>query len=111
MENPFKNSFEKGPEQILTKEKVLDAISRFAEHPTFVRELSDNQGIYLLEVKVENKETNESVQYLYMRKGAHTNKNEASETAIHAVYYDGDVPVGGDKIAVYNYETEDWETV
>ncbi len=107
MENPI----EKGPERILTKEDVMEVIARHAENAILVRELSDEQGLYLLEVKVEGKESDEIIQYQYMRKGRFPNHNEASETAIHAVYYQGETPVGGDKIAVYKSEMGGWEEV
>jgi len=65
----------------------------------------------LLEVKVEGKEKGEVTEYMYMRKGIYPNKNETLETAIHAVYYQDDMPVGGDKITVYNSETGEWQEV
>lgn len=107
MENPI----EKGPERILTKEEVMEVIARYAENTTFVRELSDEQGLYLLEVKIEGKKSGEIIQYEYMRKGRFPNHNEASETAVCVVYYKDEVPMGGDKIAVYNPETGEWEEV
>lgn len=52
----MENSIEKGPEMIPTKEEVMEIISRFEKNTAFVRELSDEQGLYLLEVQVEGKE-------------------------------------------------------
>lgn len=104
MENPI----EKGPERILSKEEVMEVISRYAENAEMVRELSDEQGLYLLEVKVPGEKEGETTQYEYMRKGRFPNHNEASETALHKVYYDGEMPVGGDKVAIYNPETGEW---
>jgi hypothetical protein len=107
----MENQIERGPERILNKEEVLEAISRFVENATLVRELSDEHGLYLLEVKIPGENPGETTQYEYMRKGRFPNHNEASETAIHVVYYDGDMPVGGDKVAVYKPETNKWEDV
>jgi hypothetical protein len=107
----MENYIEKGPERILGKEEVLEVISKYAEGAQLVRELSDDQGLYLLEAKVEGKEPGEVVQYEYMRKGRFPNHNEASETALHVVYYQDDMPVGGDKVAVYNPDTNAWEEV
>jgi len=102
---------EKNKEKIPSKDEVLEIISRYAENATFVRKLSDERGLYLLEVKVEGKEKGEVTEYMYMRKGIYPNKNETLETAIHAVYYQDDMPVGGDKITVYNSETGEWQEV
>jgi hypothetical protein len=104
----MENLIEKGPERILSKEEVLEVIARYGENAEFVRELSDEQGLYLLEAKIEGKEPGEVIQYEYMRKGRFPNHNEASETALHVVYYQDEIPVGGDKIAVYNSETGEW---
>ena len=105
------NQFETAPEKIPTKDEVLEVIARFAENSTFVRELSDARGIYLLETKIEGKEPGEIIQYEYMRKGRHGNNNESSETAIHRMYYQDEMPVGGDKIAVYRPDTSSWEEI
>ena len=107
----MENFIEKGHERILTKEEVMEVIVRYAENTTFVRELSDEQGLYLLEVKIEGKKQGDSIQYQYMRKGIFPNHNEALETALHVVYYQDEMPVGGDKIAVYKTETGEWEEV
>ncbi|MDP3986575.1 MAG: hypothetical protein Q8P77_04080 [Candidatus Veblenbacteria bacterium] len=107
----MENGIEKGPERILTKEEVLEVISRFVENPVLVRELFDEQGLYLLEVKGASEEQGEIIQYEYMRKGRFPNHNEASESAIYRVYYQGEMAVGGDKIVVYKSETGEWEEV
>jgi hypothetical protein len=103
--------FEKSTEQILRKDEVMNVIRRYAENPKQVRELADDQGLYLLEVSVSGEKEGETIHYEYMRKGRFPNNNEASETAIHKVYYDGDMPVGGDKVAVYKPETDEWEDI
>ena len=112
----MQNPFEKGPERILTKEEIMSTISYIAsrrspENPKLIRELSDEQGLYLLEAAIEGDEPGETIQYEYMRKGRYPNKNEASETAIHEVYYENDIPVGGEKIGVYDYETGEWKRI
>ena len=96
-------------ERILSKEDVMEAISRYAENATLVRELSDEQGLYLLDVKIEGEKPGETTQYEYMRKGRFLNQNQASETAIHKVYYEDEMPVGGEKVAVYKSESGEWE--
>ena len=104
----MENFIEKGPERILTKEEVMEVISRYAENATLIRELSDEQGLYLLEVKIDSEKPGEMTLYRYSRKGIFQNHNEASETALHIVWYQDEIPIGGDKIAVYNPETGEW---
>jgi len=107
----MENSIEKGPERIPIKEEVMEVISRFEKATTFVRELSDEQGLYLLEVQAEGKEPGEVTQYRYQRKGTFPNHNESLETVIQVVYYQDEIPVGGTNIAEYKSETGQWEEV
>ena len=64
MEN--NNYIERGNERIPKREEILDIIGRHAEKISVGRELFDEKGLYLLEIKVEGEETAE---YQYMRKG------------------------------------------
>ena len=41
----MKNSFERGPERIPTREEVMEIINRFSSNTTVVREKSDSSGI------------------------------------------------------------------
>ena len=107
----MENSNEKGHERILSKEEVIEVIRGFAENAELVRELSDEQGLYLLEAKVEGEGQGEVIQYEYMRAGRFPNHNEASETAIHIMYYENGVAQIGNKLAVYNSETQQWDEV
>jgi adenylylsulfate kinase-like enzyme len=106
LEDPF--SAEKEP-RVHTREEVLNFISNYVENPVVVRELSDEKGLYLLEVKIEGKEPGEIIEYEYMRKGRVLNKSVALETAMHINYYQGDMPISGEKIAVYNEDSGEWE--
>jgi len=107
MENPF----EKAPEMIPTKEQVLEVISHFAENFTFVRELSDELGPYLIEVKVEDKESGDFIEYLYVRKGKFPNKVGGEKTVIHITMYEGEMPVSGSTAANYDESTGQWTEV
>jgi hypothetical protein len=107
MESPI----EKGPERILSKAEVFEAISRFAENAKLVRELYDEQGLYLLEVKIEGGAPGETAQYEYIRKGAYPDGNQSSGTVIHVVYYENEVPVGGYNVADFNYDTGSWDMI
>lgn len=103
------NHIEKSPEKIPTKNEVLEVISRFAENITFVRELSDSQGLYLLEEKVEGEKLGESIEYMYIRKGKFPNRNESLETTIFVTYYEDDIPITGYNVANYNSVTGEWK--
>ena len=107
----MKNNFEAGPEQIPTREEVVGVIERFAENSIFVRELSDEQGLYLLEVEVGGDKPGETIGYEYIRQGQFSNNVGSTETVIHIVYYEDGVPVGGHNIANYNSGTRMWEDV
>lgn len=104
----MKSHFESGPEHIPTSEEVMGIIARFAEKATLVRELSDEQGLYLLEAKIEDDTPGEVTQYEYMRKGQFPNNNSSAETVIHIVYYQDGVPCGGHDVASFNSETGMW---
>ena len=106
MEN--NNYIEHGNERIPAREEILDIIGRHEEKYTVGRELFDEKGLYLLEIKVEGKETTETTEYQYMRKGIFSNHNESLETTIHVVYFENGIPVGGHDIANYNSETGEW---
>ncbi len=99
--------FENTPERILTKDEVMKIISRFVENPTIVSELSNEQGLYSLEVKNQSDEKGEKI-YQYMRKGQFGNQNRSTATVIHVVLYkDGEACTCYDTVN-YNPETGEW---
>ena len=106
----MQNASEKGPERILTKDEVMAGISCFEKDAIFVRELSDEQGIYLLEAKAKDRQ-GDKVEYIYQRKGTFPNQNISPLTEIHVVYYEGETAMGGHNVAVYNSETGEWEDI
>lgn len=67
MTSPEESAFsrgEGGPERILSRDEIIAEISKHCESFEPERELSDEQGIYLLEVKA----TDGSRRYTYQRK-------------------------------------------
>lgn len=100
---------EKGPERILTSSEVMEGIGIFIEETDIARELSDEHGLYLLEVITEGVEPGETIEYGYLRKGESPGHKDALETAIHRTYYSGGVPVSGEKVAVF--EDGKWKEV
>lgn len=104
----MENQIEQGQERIPTKEEILEIIKRFKENTELVRELSDEKGLFLLETKIEGNKPAEVTQYEYMRQGRFPGYGQSSETAIHVVYYEGEIPTNGHKVAVYNPESGEW---
>jgi hypothetical protein len=104
------NPLEKSPERIPTKVEVMEIISRFVENPTISRELSDAQGLYLLEAEIKGQEQGEIIEYQYMRKGMH-GKNQARETGICVTSYKDGVPEHSEMVLVYNPESNQWKDV
>ena len=105
------NSFEKGPESIPTKDEVMGIILRRAEGATLVRELYDEQGLYLLEAVIAGERPGETVMYEYMRKGRYPNHNQISQTGIHVTFYRGKDPISGKEITSINPQTGEWVDV
>ncbi|OGY99143.1 MAG: hypothetical protein A2945_04255 [Candidatus Liptonbacteria bacterium RIFCSPLOWO2_01_FULL_52_25] len=60
-----------------------------------VRKAEDENGLYLWDVRAGDTE------YSYMRKGRHPIGGEASHTAIHATFFDGGMPTGGEGVAEF----------
>jgi hypothetical protein len=89
----------------------MEVIARYAENATVVRELSNAQGLYLLEARINGEEPDEIIEYQYMRKGDHGNHNEARETGICVTYYKDEMPIHADMVAVYKSEIDQWEDV
>jgi len=104
----MKNTFESGPEQIPTKESILEIIKSFTENAVVIREESDEQGLYLLEANQREEKPGEYTQYQYMRKGEFK-EGQSLETVIHVVYYENDIPCGGHDVATFNPQTGTWE--
>lgn len=105
------NTFERGPERIPTKEEVMGIILRCVEFPeklTFLRELNDTEGLRLLDIRTEGKKPGETIEYLYTRKGLLPNGVPTAETSIEVSYYqDGDI-FFGERVAIYNAQTNEW---
>lgn len=110
----MENNIEKGKEQIPTKEEVLEIIIKRAESPekvTTLREISDDQGLKLLDLRIEEKEPGATAEYLYCRKGVMPNGIETKYTSIVVSYFQDGQEIGGSEIAFYNSENGSWEEV
>jgi hypothetical protein len=85
-------------ENILTREDILREMSRFIEGVDVSRELSDNQGIYLLEIVTPGERPGETTEYQYFRKGKFPNHIQSSETCIYKVYFEDGIPVSSETL-------------
>ena len=101
-------NIEKAPEPALSKEEVMEFLGQFAERGTVVRELSDERGLYLLEVHVAGEKEGEITEYEYTRQGRVQNGSIAPMTSISVAYYEDGIPVGGSGFADYNPEIKEW---
>jgi len=84
--------------------QVILFFEKLAGEAGFVetRKLKDEQGLYLWEIKIAQ-EDGGTTEYSYIRKGDYKKRgldgDSASETAIHAVYFDnGGVPISGQSV-------------
>jgi len=94
-------------EQIPTKEEVLSLIE--TENYSITRELTDEKGLYLLEVETE--EQGERKEFSYTRKGRFA-ECQSTETRIDIVYLDENgIPTGGEPYMILQQETGDWRRV
>jgi len=99
---------ERGPERIPTKEEVMEIIGRFAEGAPVTREISDEQGLVLLEVDVKGEGPGEVTQYAYLRVGEYPS-HKIKDTTIYVLHYQDGIPVGGHNIFVL--KSGEWEDV
>jgi len=96
-------------EYIPSKEEVLSEIAAHCEKYEIKRELSDDTGVYLLEVVKEGGTEKQSTVYTYQRKGSFPNGSESIATVIHVAHYRDGTPVGGDIVSEYNPQAKKWE--
>ena len=96
--------------RVLTKEQVLEAIGQHVEGYVIERELSDAEGVHLLEARVAGEKPGEVTEYRYQRKGEF-GRNQSAQTTIQVAYYENDIPVGGKTVANYNEAIGTWEKV
>ncbi len=108
----MENQIERGPERIPTKEEVMELISRGVESPErfqTLREIYDEQGLKLLDLRIEGKEQGETIEFLYTRKGMLPNNVPTGSTSIEVSYYQDGNFTGAKQVAIFNYENGEWE--
>ncbi|MFA6494895.1 MAG: hypothetical protein WC246_00820 [Candidatus Paceibacterota bacterium] len=99
---------EQGKEHIPAREEILAQIHERCESAEIIRELADTDGVYLLEAREQGKKPGEFTDYIYQRKGTFPGHNDAEKTVLEKVYFEDDMPCGGDIIAEYDDTTRTW---
>ncbi len=100
-------------EKILTifpREEILEAMSQYTEGYSVTRELSDEKGIYLLEVEGPADQEGVVTEYQYKRRN-NSPHNGAVQTVINRVYYQDGVPIGGEPVAHFDEIEGRWVKV
>lgn len=99
------DSIENKNERIPNEREVLNQIESIVDGDfEIVRNLKDEQGLYMLSVESKD-ESGDTVLHTYMRVGNNP-EGFSNETIIEAVYYVGDIPKGGR--TVMKYENGVW---
>lgn len=95
------NTFEKGPEQVPTKELIMEKIAENMGGLKFevTRELEDEQGVYFLEIMTEADSTGHKREYTFSRKSLKT--GAVLPPAIYVAFYDDEMPVGGEDVCKF----------
>lgn len=89
-------------------EVIAKRVESVEKHET-LREIYDDQGLKLLDLRFEGKEPGETMEFLYTRAGELPNVVPTSQTSIEVSYYqDGDC-VAGDRIAVFDPNSGVWQ--
>lgn len=92
-------NFESKSEQFPSKEIVLDEINKHAEglELNVTKELSDDTGIYFLEMVSENPDSEGYIrEYTYSRKSLKT--EEDLPPKVYVAYFEDGMPVGGEEV-------------
>lgn len=92
--------FENQGEKIPTKEDILNIIQEHFEGLEYEvsRELSDDGGVYLLEIITKVDSDGYTREYTYSRKSLKT--GEELEPKVYVAYMEDDIPVGGEEINI-----------
>jgi len=93
-------------EEVHTRDEIMAVLNQQLEGKDYGvgRELSDEQGLYLLEIVIPTEDG--SVEYSYMRKRRYP-QGQAAISAIHVAFYDKEgSPVGGSSIA--RWKNREW---
>ncbi len=87
----------------------MQALGKHVEHFSVQRELSDADGVYLLEVTIPGEKEGEVAEYTYQRKGSF-GANQSTTTTISVAHYDATgMPVGGKTLANFDEKTGLWK--
>jgi hypothetical protein len=119
MEEPPKNKKENkegGVEKFPTKEEIISFIDSIPglKNPQLVNELSDEKGLYSLNILCEGDNTGETIlcEYTRRRTSRLISENDrigSQATKVDLVYYQNGQIYDGVEYAEYNEQTGDWK--
>jgi hypothetical protein len=96
------NPLEQRNERILSKQEIMQVLSRYTEGKgEITRELANGEGIYLLEVTTKGPEEGRTTEFTYSRSGVHTDKIRNAKTVIEVCYWKDGIPDDADTLATY----------
>lgn len=97
---PVVESVERNVEHAPTREEVVEVLRKLIDGEyKELRSREDAQGLYLLEVVIAGKNTGETIEYSYARKGSFP-ETKSTTTTISLTYFDADgMPEGGKTVA------------
>ena len=110
----MENNIEGALEKILTKEEVMEALSRHVENmadATLGRELHDDHGLRLLEVSVKGENPDEITEYEYRRKGSIPGVQDLPTTTITRIFYRSGEVISAESLEEYDEQTGNWKTL
>lgn len=108
MSNQGSPEHEGSPERIPSREEVLVEIRKRCQEAEVFNELSDEEGIYVLEARMAGEASGEFTDYVYQRKGVFPGGYGAASTVLERIDCVDGEPCGGEIVAEYNSATGEW---
>ncbi len=107
----MKPNFEQPPaESAFSRERVLEVMARFVEGGTVLKEFSDANRLYLLELSIPGKEEGETKVFAFQREGTFPNGVASAATVINMIDLDANGEVDwSENVAELNSATGEWE--
>ena len=96
------------PERIVSKEELLEIISRFAPHAVVVKETTDDKGVSFLELKAEGEKEGTFTEIDYRRDKHNMSRDGVRLISIHMTSYEDDMPFTGNEIRLCESESGEW---
>lgn len=114
---PSPQNHEAHQEGIHTEEEVLSLILPHINGISGIEELRgkiekrliDEQGLTFLRIASKDSATGDPIEYCYVRKGKHGNKNDAEESRIDMIEYSEGIPCASTQLAKFDTASGGWK--